>query len=161
VITNRAKLIIITFFILLAGCYSGIHGKVVDEITGDPIEGAVVLVEWTKTYGLGLSYTKPHTVFEGLTNKDGMIFISSPFDPFLNPPRITIYKKGYVAWNNLYVFPDWAKREDFVRDDFSIKLQRFTNNMSHKQHVYFLNTLTHYGKMMSLAYKWEELEKAQ
>ena len=42
----------ILFLFVMAGCEGTITGIVVDAETGKPIEGAVILVEWTKAKGL-------------------------------------------------------------------------------------------------------------
>ena len=105
--------IVLALIFLTAGCYGEITGTVIDAETGQPIEGAVVLVEWTVTKGLGLTYTQSYQVIEVVTDKDGKATVSGVFNPFVNPPHVTIYKKGYVAWNNEYIFPDYKKRTDF------------------------------------------------
>ena len=87
--TMRHLLVLSTFlfFFLLTGCYPEISGTVVDADTGEPIEGAVVLVEWTKTHGIGLTWTESVKVFEGVTDKHGRITIPGTVRPFVNPPR--------------------------------------------------------------------------
>jgi hypothetical protein len=42
----------VVFVLIFSGCgYPQITGRIVDSVSGQPVEGAVVLVEWTKTYG--------------------------------------------------------------------------------------------------------------
>ena len=44
---------------MVTNCSAEITGTVVDAETGKPIEGAVVLVEWTMTKGVpGMSHTE-------------------------------------------------------------------------------------------------------
>ena len=44
---------------MVGSCSAEITGTVVDAETGKPIEGAVILVEWTMTKGVpGMSHTK-------------------------------------------------------------------------------------------------------
>ncbi len=84
------------------------------------------------------------------------------FDPFVNPPRLTVYKKGYIAWNNEYIFPTWEKRSDFKWvHKIVIRLSPFSKEYSRAKHVYFLQSVTHWGKLINEAYRWEELEKEQ
>ena len=141
-------------------CYADVTGTVVDDETGNPIEGAVVLVEWTKTKGLpGMTHTEPYKVIEVVSDKNGKVTLASVPDPLVNPPRMTVYKKGYVAWNNEYIFPNWENRKDFMwNEGLVIKLAPFKNEYSRTNHVYFLHTVTHWGKKINEAYRWEELE---
>ncbi|MBI5748930.1 MAG: hypothetical protein HZA00_07370, partial [Nitrospinae bacterium] len=75
--------LILTILFLTTGCYAEITGTIVDAETGEPIEGAVVLVEWTKTKGLGLTYTQSYQVVEVITDKDGKATVSGVFSPFV------------------------------------------------------------------------------
>jgi hypothetical protein len=147
--------------LLTFSCYAEIDGTVVDAETGKPIEGAVVLVEWTKTKGLpGMTHTEPYKVIEVVSDKNGKVTLASVLNPPVNPPRVTVYKKGYVAWNNGYIFPNWENRKDFRWiEGLVIKLAPFRNEYSRTDHIYFLHTVAHWGKKMSEAYRWEELEK--
>lgn len=157
----KQTFLVIVLIFLTNGCYGGIIGTVVDVETGQPIEGAVVLVEWTKTKGLpGLTTTKPYKVFESVSEKNGTFTLKKVLNPLVNPPRITIYKKGYVAWNNEYIFPGWVKRDNFkLADGMIIKLEHFKREYSRTDHVSFLQGITHWGKIINEAYRWEELEK--
>ncbi len=162
ILKKKIKWILTVVFLsfISAGCYPGITGKVVDAETGQPIEGAVVLVEWTRTKGIGLTHTESYKVVEVISDKNGKITIGGVLNPLVNPPRITVYKKGYVAWNNEYIFPAWEKRKDFKwRKGMVIKLEAFRKEYSISDHVYFLHSITHWGKLINEAYRWEELEK--
>jgi len=113
-------------------------GTVIDAETGKQIEGAVVLVEWTKTKGFGLTRTESYKVVEVLTDKDGKFKVSGVIDPFVDP-HLTIYKKGYVAWNNDFTFPDYKKRINFKWGGTQlIRMEKFKETYSHKQHVSFI-----------------------
>lgn len=145
---------------LTAGCYATITGKVIDAETGVPIEGAVVLVEWTKTKGFGLTYTQSYQVIEVVTDRDGRATISGVFNPLVNPPHVTIYKKGYVAWNNEYIFPDYKKRDDFKwQNEYVFKLEKFKPEYSYDAHTFFIHSAIGLGqgeKMMLKDIEWEE-----
>lgn len=152
--------LIIALFFLTSGCYADMTGTVVDAETGKPIEGAVVLVEWTKTKGIGLTATESYKVVEVITDKGGKFSVSGVSNPFVNLPRFTVYKKDYVAWNNEYIFPTWEKRKDYKWENgMTIKMMSFKKDYSRADHVYFLHSITHWGKLMNEAYRWEELEK--
>jgi len=123
------------------GCYATITGAVEDSETGEPIEGAIVLVEWTKTKGFGLTYHEVYRIIEVVTDKDGMFTISGTYIPMVNPPIIVIYKKGYVAWRNDFIFPGWEKRTDFnYEGGVTVKLELFKEGYSREQHHYFMGS---------------------
>jgi len=146
---------------MLGSCSAEVTGTVVDAETGKPIEGAVVLVEWTMTKGMpGMTHTQPYEIEEVVSKKDGTFKIKKLLNPLLNLPRVTIYKKGYVAWNNEYVFPTWSKRKNYKYEDgMVIRLELFKKEYSRKDHVNFIIDMTHWGKLINEAYRWEELEK--
>ena len=51
-------------------CSAEITGTVVDAETGKPIEGAVVLIQWTKTKGaLGMTHHEIYKIFETETDQ--------------------------------------------------------------------------------------------
>jgi hypothetical protein len=91
---------IVALMLLLTGCYPGIRGKVVDAVTGSPLEGAVVLAEWTTTWGFGLTYHKLYKIVETETDKEGSFSLSGVYNPFVDQPSMVIYKKGYVPYRN-------------------------------------------------------------
>ena len=134
-----AILLIILPFILIS--IARTSGTVVDAVTGKPIEEAVVLIEWTITKGMGLSYTKSHKVIEAVTNENGNFTIMGSLNPFANDPHITIYKKYYVTWNNLLIFPNYRKREDFKWKEGNIfKLEKFKDSYSYYDHYSFFRS---------------------
>jgi len=153
----------ILLVLMVTSCNAEITGTVVDAETGQPIGGAVVLVEWTMTKGVpGMSHTKPYEIQEVMSKRDGTFTTKRLLNPLLNLPRITIYKRGYVAWNNEYIFPNWSKRKSYeLKDGMLIRLEGFKNEYSRADHVNFLNDMTHWGKLINEAYRWEELEKEQ
>ena len=149
--------------LLTFSCYAEIDGTVVDAETGKPIEGAVVLVEWTKTKGLpGMTYHELYKVLEALTDKEGRITISGVFDPLVDPPDITIYKQGYVAWNNKSIFPDYRKRSDFkLRNNYVFELEKFKREYTYDAHTEFIHGAIGTGaieekKLLMKAIEWEE-----
>ncbi len=155
----RSMLPVALILLMTTGCYFPISGKVVDAETNAPIEGAVVLVEWTKTHGIGDRSTEVYKVQEIISDKEGNISLEGCNSPFINSPRLTIYKQGYVAWNNTYIFPTFVRRANFSwHDNVTISLQTFSSNLSRKDHVFFLHTVTHWGKLINAAYRWEELD---
>jgi hypothetical protein len=138
----RFGIILIALMLLANGCQGSMTGIVVDAETGKPIEGAVVLVEWTKTSGLGLKSTSSYKVVEVLTDKEGRFSVSGVFNPFVDEPDLTIYKKGYVAWNNQIIFPDYRNREGFEwKDGYVFELEKFKASYSYNDHVSFISSV--------------------
>jgi hypothetical protein len=153
----------IGMLVMTSGCYAEMTGTVVDAETGAPIEGAVVLVEWTVTKGVpGMTVTETYEVIEVVSDKEGRVYISGVFNPSVNPPRVTVYKAGYVAWNNDYIFPSYKKRTDFRwQNDFIFKLEKFKSEYSYIDHWGFIIDAIHIGamekkKLIRDASKWEE-----
>jgi hypothetical protein len=159
----------IVIFLMMTGCYAGIRGTVVDAENAEPIEGAVVLVEWWKTKGLpGMTVSEIYKVQEALTDKEGKVDIEGVGNPFIELAGLTIYKKGYVAWSNMYLFPSRKNREDFKwRNNYIFKLERFKPEYSYWDHTGFIDLSTHSSKsgekktLMEKAYRWEELKASE
>jgi hypothetical protein len=78
------------------------HGKVVDQETREPIEGAVVLGTWGKYhYGLAGGYSEYYDAKEAVTDKNGEFTI--PGEGFLMLSNVgqmgaLIYKFGYTFY---------------------------------------------------------------
>lgn len=145
----------ITFYVLVLmmllhicqGCTRPITGKIVDAETGQPIEGAILLVEWTKVHGFGNSYTSSEKAVEVLSNKNGVVNIPGYNDPTVQSPDVTVYKPGYVAWNNKWIFPDRRKRTDFEwGDGYVFKLDKFREEYSYVAHEDFVSSCINIGQ---------------
>jgi hypothetical protein len=116
-----------------------ITGKIVNAETGQPIEGAILLVEWTKDHGFGNTYTTSEKVVEILSDKNGIVEIPGYDVRFVNNPDITVYKPGYVAWNNHWIFPDTRKRTDFEwKNGYVFRLDEFKEGYSYRKHRSFI-----------------------
>ena len=157
------------FFVILllfitTSCDGEITGIVVDAETGQPIEGAVILVEWTNAKGVpGMSYTESYKVVEVVTDKEGKASIEEVSSPLVSAPRVTVYKKGYVAWNNEFIFPDWKKRNDFNwSNNYVFTLEKFKPEYSYDKHTDFIAKSHNFGmasekkQLIHKAYEWEE-----
>jgi len=126
-----------------SGCARAIQARVVDAETRQPIAGAVVLGVWTTLAGLpGLYHHKLVGVRETETDADGRFTLerleSSGLDGEGGGQAITIYKLGYVAWSNLFVFPTSALREN-QRVPREIPLERFPPGGSRSRHMSFIS----------------------
>ncbi len=105
------RYILIGIIILLQACASPIYyakriqGQVVDEQTGEPIEGAIIVAQWILFHqGLGHSgHDSRIRVVETVTDKNGYYTIhGSPMIraiPFTEldfyDPKISVFKEGY------------------------------------------------------------------
>jgi hypothetical protein len=85
---------------------------VVDSATKKPIEGAVVVAQWTKLHGFGLTYHTLEKMTETQTDKNGVFTISGINAWFVEPPEMVIYKEGFLPWRNDSVFPGGSKSKD-------------------------------------------------
>ena len=121
------SIFILAVLVLLSGCYPGINGKVVDGVNGNPLEGALVLAQWTMTSGLpGLTHHSVYKIEETETNKEGKFSISGVYNPFVDPPAMVIYKKGFVPWRNdrNFMNPTWEQYDEIIwKNDMTYRLE--------------------------------------
>ena len=165
---KRSLIAAVLVILVLIYTYPGMIGKVVDAETGEPIEGAVIMAEWTTTEGLsGLTSTKSYKVVEVVTGRSGWTWISGAYKPSAKLSSLAVYKKGYVAWNKYAIFPDYKNRTNFVWCCFYklFKLKKFKLSYSHNKHVSFIHSAISSGlndkdkKIINEALRWET-EKA-
>jgi hypothetical protein len=126
-------------FLFLSGCLAGISGKVVDGMTGRPIEKALVVAQWTKEHGFGLTYHDLYKIVETETDKEGNFSIDGAGSPFVEQPQMIIYKEGYIPWRNDTKYPstDIVKDHEW-KDNMTYKLEVFTDDFSYEQLYGFL-----------------------
>jgi hypothetical protein len=128
-------------FLIISGCSAGpMSGTVVDAENGQPIEGAVIHVQWSESKGMpGMSYGELYKIEEAVSDANGKFRLEGVDKYFfIRPPKIVIYKKGYVAWRHDFIFPDYQKREPFQWKDGQVfKLEHF-KKYSHSQHISFI-----------------------
>lgn len=143
-------LILIALCLSCSGChfYKGINGKVVDNATGNPIEGALVVAQWTKKHGLGDTYHTLSLITETLTDRTGKFVIkSTPDDPFVEPPEMIIYKEGYIPWRNDMTFPGGHKNKgNEWKNNATYRLDVFTDKYTAGQ----LSDFIDHGMILSL-----------
>jgi len=121
--------------------YPSIDVQVVDAETGEPIEGAVLLAQWTITTFLYESASSNYKVVEKVSDESGRMTVPGVFKFGVNEPKVVVYKKGYVAWRHDYIFPDYKKRTDFMwRDRYMFKLERFKQEYSRIDHLSFIES---------------------
>jgi hypothetical protein len=158
-------LLLLSSLLLPTACSSrdktpeGPTATVIDDETGKPIEGAVAIAIWrdykgvsvvNALHGGGPKFKKAEEV---VSDKEGNIFIpdfwkttkgkggtGSVYDP-----RLTIYKFGYVCWDQQEIFhPNnrWGERKDFNRDNRIVRLKKWPEDMSFDKHSGFINNVT-------------------
>lgn len=100
------------FLILYAGCLltgCGIHyavkGQVVDAVTRQPVQGAVVAINWKRYHfitmpGLPVDRTEYGTS-ESATDADGGFRVPKYI---IGQPKMVVYKRGYVCWTSDMIF---------------------------------------------------------
>jgi len=124
--------------VIISGCsyYPDINGRVVDGTTGKPIEGAVVVAQWTKFHGwLGEQQRDLHKIVETLTDKDGKFSLSGDVGFVLDPPQMIIFKEGYIPWRNDSIFPNKDLDKHEWKNNVTYKLDVFTDKYTAK-HLY-------------------------
>lgn len=131
--------------LIISGCYGPLTGTVIDAETKQPISGAVVYAEWVVEKGIGFTHTETYKVVEVETDKDGKFSIDGTYSlrPSLELLALIVYKPGYVAWQNkfIYRFPeeDLRRRTDFhwSGSNHIFELEKFKNTYSHAEHLSF------------------------
>ncbi len=139
------KAVLLIFVLIIgSGCsyYSGISGKVVDSVTGKPIEGAIVVAQWTAARGwLGEQQRELHKIVETLTDKEGKFSLSGTMGFALDPPEMIIYKEGYIPWRNDMVFPSCNIVKDHEwKNNVVYNLSTMTNKYTAEQLNQFMDS---------------------
>jgi hypothetical protein len=123
------------------GCAHTIQGRVLEAEIGKPIAGAVVLGVWTKSVGLLLTHWELLGVREAETDAEGRFVLEQLGGMFVQE-RITVYKFGYIAWSNRFIFdgPSGNRANHEVPPE--IRLEHFPVGGSHKAHMEFIDLAT-------------------
>jgi len=148
----------------MAACYPAISGRVIDARTQLPIEGALVIVLWPEDSIFSNSPQAVHSYSETITTRNGQFSLSGEYSPFVDTPEIIIYKRGYMAWRNDYVFPGNYKRADYHewQDGYLYKLAPMKGPYSREGYRAFLRLgMFGFGNVQSVSYTnmVDEIEK--
>jgi hypothetical protein len=122
------------------GCMSlgPIRSQVLDAQTGQPVPGAIALGVWTRREGPpGLRATTLAGYKEVEVDAQGRFVLEPPEGLSFSEESVTVYKPGYIAWNNLDVFPTLEPRKE-TRVPTQILLERFPPGESHTRHRDFI-----------------------
>ncbi|BBO71748.1 hypothetical protein DSCA_56780 [Desulfosarcina alkanivorans] len=131
------------------GMHYNIKGSVVDARTGEPVEGAVVAINWIRYKLAPPGYPTPKERYgttEDVTDSQGIFTI--PYYP-IGTHFMGIYKKGYVCWSSDTVFNPQGKDEDemFVRrwkklkNGMMVELEPKSNDFPELKHASFVQTV--------------------
>ena len=92
----RALMAAVLLLLLGGVCLAGTSGVAVDAKSGKPVEGAVVVMQWTVTKGLGNTYHEVYQVYERVTDKkDGRFSVPGVLNR-VDPPTMAVYS-GAIA----------------------------------------------------------------
>ena len=143
-INKNISFFVVFLVFLLTSCtgeYAGdFSGTVIDAETGKPIEGAFVIVQWTEIKGWpGLSHHKHYKTVDVETGKGGKFLVSGVKKLNIDDPKIIIFKEGYVAWRNDFIFPNWEMRKDFkYGKGVIVNLEHYKKEYSRSEHHSFM-----------------------
>ena len=121
---NLILLLILIILLLQTGClyavrYDGPYrGKVVDQVTREPLEGVVVLGTWSVYhFGLGGGYSTYYDARETVTGKNGEFVIQGEGLRILSsikPMSFVIFKAGHTYFESHW---DALKPEVYAKDE--------------------------------------------
>lgn len=104
--------------------------RVINAQTGQPIQGAVYLAAWWKeSYTEGSFFEGTSTVMrkyvEGVSDQGGRIVVPGYWRrwPFQSAPTLTVYKPGYLLWNQERDFSNRKDRTDFDAGHRTVQLE--------------------------------------
>jgi len=147
-------------------------GRVIDAVTSEPIEGAVVSYAWRFEGVLADSWAAS---YETLTDKQGKYFIPNQrakrntiIDGALEPESVLIYKNNYAVYDlwRKYGKPtvgrSWGyphKDQLYSRKNNLVKLYPWKKGESHDRHYYSIRRSPGYGHGTNLLLKKELQEE--
>jgi hypothetical protein len=114
-----------------------IQGQVVDADTGQPIENAAILIDWSRIPmipGLVSSIDVEHA--ETVSDAKGYFTVPNHHG-FIYEYYLTIYRKGYVCWSNRAIFPRGIRKGFKLKDGVIIRLEPFKSEYSRLDHAHF------------------------
>lgn len=171
----------LTAFVALTGClfyfwYYQTHtgsfsGRVIDAVTGDPIEGAVVTYTWRFEGFMGIVAESSATSHETVTDKEGKYFIPNQrvkrdtiIDGALQPESVLIYKNNYAVYTlwreykkptvcRSFGYP--RKKQPYSKKNNLVKLYPWKEDESHASHVNWIECWCSDNRTLL----WKELEE--
>lgn len=155
---NVLLLLFLSSLLLPTACSSmdktpkGPTAIVIDEETGKPIEGAVAIAIWRKnkiTEGAWFEGGRevPVRIEEVVSDKEGRLCIQGFWNWHLYDnryPRLTVYKFGYVCWDQEKIFMSnykWQKRTDFNRNSQIVRLKKWQEIYLQEEQLTFIRSI--------------------
>ncbi len=119
--------VVFKIWVFISNNYHTITVDVMDAETSEPIEGAVLLAQWTKTAMTVERSSVNFKVIEVLSDEKGQFTIPGFYESGVDKPRLVVYKKGYVAWRDDFKFMDYKNRKKPFRwrSGNVVELERF------------------------------------
>jgi len=131
---------------------------VIDSWSGDPIEGAVAIAIWRKWKEKKAFWEDASMeacrIEEAVSDKEGKITIDSFWDWKMfkaNRPHLTVYKPGYVCWDQDLIFPSREERTDFSKKSRIVRLEKWKEGYSYDDHSAFMQRCTKGEDIVMLA----------
>jgi hypothetical protein len=121
------------------------EGRVVDADTGNPIPDAVVQCTWAFVRGVGNATPQASRSTSVRTDVDGRYLVPAlrqlptGLSTRLSRFSMVIYKKGYAAYRNDFVFAGKRRRHHtFSQWENRVRLTRWSPELSHARHLLFI-----------------------
>jgi hypothetical protein len=127
---------------------------IVDDETGNPIEGAVAIAIWRKHSMTAGAWFEggaevPSRIVETVSDKDGNIYVPDFWNWHMSwrrYPRLTVYKPGgYLCWDQKYIYISafkWEERKDFSKESNIIRMKKWPKDIKFSSHDIFIDTCT-------------------
>lgn len=126
---------------------------VIDDETGKPIDGAVALAVWRRHSSTARAWWEGGTdvvvrIEEAMSDSSGKVFIEDFWNWHLfesDYPHLTIYKFGYVCWDQGNVYIDEfnaPRRTDFDKRNRTARMKKWPEGFSFIGHEKFVHTVT-------------------
>lgn len=117
-------------------------GRVTDGASGHPLPGAIVWVSYSFCQGEVLCTPIAGQTWSGETDADGRYAVPQlsqfPAASRLSRTTLVVYKRGYLGYRSDRYFESARPRHDFTQQRNIVKLERFTEGISHVEHLAFL-----------------------
>jgi hypothetical protein len=135
-------------------------GRVLDDETGRPVAGAQVYAVWSYVDGFAFNAPAGYKEWLGSTDAEGRYDVprldAPPRGKRLAAFRLTIFKRGYVAYRSDRRFEDMGPRLDFTQRRHEVRLERWRSDISHVKHLRYVGG----GGAMAELTRWEVPEAA-